>query len=108
MLDLCYKQLTRGSPWLATQDELLRLIAHLCLWQYRRDVLTLLEKEIVRCFPADENKDGIQFCSESLKEAFSSRLSLITENQAAVKSPAKLVEWLWLLSNLSAQNPRLK
>jgi hypothetical protein len=55
-------------------------------------VLTLLEKEMVRCFPADEDKDGIQFCSESLKEAFSSGLSLITGNRAAVKSPAKLVE----------------
>jgi hypothetical protein len=71
-------------------------------------VLTLLEKEMVGCFPADENKDGIQFCSESLKEAFGSGLSLMTENRAAVKSPAKLVEWLWLSSDLSAQNPRLK
>jgi hypothetical protein len=55
-------------------------------------MLTLLNKKLVRCFLVNKNKDYIQFCSESLEEAFSSGLSLIIENQAVVKSLVKLVE----------------
>lgn len=108
MLDLCCERLAKPLIPVVALDELLRLAAHVCLRQYRRDALTLLEKEMVRSLKTDEDKDSVQFCAEGLQEAFGMDLKFVKGNRTAVKSPAFFVEWLWLSTDLSTRKERLK
>ena len=66
MLNLCCKQLINDDGLSAMQDELLQLMAYLCLYQYHRDALTLLKKEIVCSVKTDKKKNAILFCYEGL------------------------------------------
>ena len=73
------------------------LICHLCLRQYRQDVLLLLAKE---CFlNRDEiqsiiEDDGITFCYQDLSKYFGD-LYLTKGNRAKISRPSHMFEALW-------------
>ena len=95
MLEICCGRLADGCQSPAAQDELLQLMAHLCLRQDRRDVLTLLEKEVRGALKSDDEKDAIQFCYKGLTEAFVDQPNLVSGNKTKATSAEGLIRWLW-------------
>jgi len=94
-LTFCFERLETSAGSIAAQDEIVRLMAHLCFRQFRRDVLTALAGELRQSVETDEDKDAVQFCYEGLREAFVDPPNLVSGNKTKTKHPAELMEWLW-------------
>ncbi|KIW09648.1 hypothetical protein PV08_12101 [Exophiala spinifera] len=93
-LGLCLAFMTTSRVSQA-HDEAMLLSVHICLREYRRDVLTAMKKELVQWDEADFDLDLVQFCHAGIQAALATEPHLVSGNKSKTSTPADLVEWLW-------------
>lgn len=82
-----------GSP--EASSAVARLMAHLCLKQYRHDMLRSLQKELRAGMEAAIDADGVQFCHEGISVAFGLPPHLAAGNRLQLKDPADVFGFIW-------------
>jgi len=95
ILDSCSELLTTFKGFSKAEDEILRLMAHLCFQQFRRDIIESLSKELCSSLEGDVDSDRILFCYEGVRDAFLGSPNLVSGNKTAIKTPDMMIECLW-------------
>ena len=89
----------------ARQQELIELIVHIILQQYRRDVLHALSKELVLSANSGENVDDVRFCYDHFSQHLNNAINLIKGNKTKIKQPQQIFDWTWGPSEADLSNP---
>ena len=85
-----------GSLTPRLQEEILDLIAHIVLQEYRRVVLRLMEKDTIYHHSEEVmNLDSIEFSHQSFSDIFTNPLHYVSGNRTGKKDPRDLSTWLF-------------
>ena len=94
-LDDCAALLEAAAYSPKASTAILRLMAHLCLKQYRHDMLGSVQKELRPGMAAAVDADHIQFCYEGISIAFGVGPHLAAGNRLRLKDPADVFSFVW-------------
>jgi hypothetical protein len=72
-----------------------QLSYHLCLREYRRDMITAMKKEFIHFQDPDFDMDAIRFTQQDLSPALYDQPYLVRGNHTKAATPDQLFEWLW-------------
>lgn len=94
-LQLCFAALQDPSSVYAARYEALLLVAHLCLREYRRDIVKAIKKEFLQPEDDDFDTDNIRFSYDGLSNTLIDQPKLIWSNKTGIKTPEDLFQWIW-------------
>lgn len=91
-----------GLSWLKTYrgeevitDQILDWLIHLCLQQFRLDVLRTVQHELCANHRALILDDQIRFCYDEFKSTFNGEVALVSGNRTDFKRPRQLMDALF-------------
>lgn len=100
LLDVCLPYLSSPTTTRTVYDEVVLISIHLCLREYRRDILAILRKELRDASDEDFDIDDIRFCYDTLIQVFRDQPSLVSGNKSLAAQPSDMFEWIWGDSSL--------
>ncbi len=95
VIEVCFSHLGNPHTTSTVRDAVVLLSVHICLREYRRDVMTALKKEVVRSSEPDFDMDTIRFCYADLVQVLFDAPHLVSGNKSKTPHPDDLFEWIW-------------
>ena len=92
-LALSWLNIHRGEELIS--DRILDWLVHLCLQQFRLDVLRTVQHELLADHRAELLDDQVRFCYEELRSIFYGDIALVSGNRADFKHPRQLMNALF-------------
>jgi len=95
MLEVCLGLLGDRHSGSYVRAESMTLSIHVCLREYRRNVLAVLQKELADPSEDPEVMDAVVFCHDHLIKAVLQPPHLMCGNKSKFAAPEQLTEWIW-------------
>jgi hypothetical protein len=92
-LGLGWLKIHRGEDVIS--DRILDWLVHLCLQQFRLDVLRTVQHELLPNVRAEILDDQVRFCYDELRSVFYGDIALVSGNRADFKHPRQLINALF-------------